>query len=134
VAQNRAEIDLLMSRTDPQYVDMGLGTGHVPCAGESPFQLPREYRKRIGDVHLKDVRKQALDRAVTQKFSFFETIYEGIFTAPDDPEGYIDFGPILDLLTSSSYRGWIVVEAEQVSAKTPPLHYALMARNYLRQQ
>jgi inosose dehydratase len=74
-----------------------------------------------------------MDEALANGYSFEEAIKHGVFTVPGDPEGCIDFGPILELLAGRGYRGWLVVEAEQDPTKANPLDHAVMARAYLRE-
>jgi inosose dehydratase len=130
--QSRAEVERLLANTDPRYVLLCLDTGHLFFAGDDPASLARDHGKRIGHVHLKDVRKKILEKAVPGKFSFYQAIMEGIFTVPGDPEGSIDFGPIFKSFRDNNYEGWIVVEAEQDPVKAPPLQYAQMARDFIR--
>ena len=130
--QNQAEVERLLENTDPSYVSLCLDTGHLLFAGDDPGKLAHEHVKRIGHVHLKDIRKKILDEAVPGKFSFYQAIMEGIFTVPGDPEGCIDFQPIFNTLRENNYEGWIVVEAEQDPAKAPPLRCAQIAREFIR--
>ena len=44
-----------------------------------------------------------------------------------------EFEPILRTFANASYKGWLVVEAEQNPAKANPLAYVTMARKYLRE-
>jgi inosose dehydratase len=65
--------------------------------------------------------------------SFWDGLRQGIFTVPGDPEGMLDFAPILQTLSDADFEGWLVVEAEQDPAKANPLKYFKTAREYLRQ-
>jgi len=130
--QSRAEVDRLLKNTDPRYVSLCLDTGHLLFGGDDPVELARDHIKRIGHIHLKDVRKKILDEAVPGKFSFYQAIMEGIFTVPGDPEGCIDFHPIFNTFLENNYEGWIAVEAEQDPATAPPLRSAQMAREFIR--
>jgi inosose dehydratase len=128
--QTRAEVDRLMSDTDPEVVHLLLDTGHLYWAGDDPLDMARAYADRITHVHLKDIRKDVLDRCTERKLSFLESMLEGAFTVPGD--GVIDFEPIFRTLADAGYEGWLVVEAEQDPAKANPLEYAMKARSYLR--
>lgn len=131
--QNEDEIDRLLTETDPELVHLCLDTAHQYCADVNPFKLTSRYVKRISHVHLKNARQNVLDDAKKKKFSFFQSILGGIFTVPGDPEGCIDFHPILTELVKNEYSGWIVVEAEQSPYKKPsPFEYATMARKLIR--
>ena len=41
-----------------------------------------------------------------------------------DPEGGVEFVPVLRVAAEHGYAGWVVIEAEQDPAKAPPLTYA----------
>ena len=127
----RAEVDRLMSSTDPGLVHLLLDTGHLYWAGDDPLEMAKAYAPRIKHVHLKDIRQDVLARCTAAHFSFFESVVEGVFTVPGD--GVIDFRPILQVLADAGFEGWLVVEAEQDPAKAHPLDYARKARAYLRE-
>jgi inosose dehydratase len=129
--QTRAEVDRLMSDTDPEVVHLLLDTGHLYWAGDDPLDMARVHADRIKHVHLKDIRKDVLDRCTERKLSFLESMLEGAFTVPGD--GVIDFEPIFRTLADAGYEGWLIVEAEQDPHKANPLEYAKKARAYLRQ-
>jgi inosose dehydratase len=129
--QTRAEVDRLMDDTDPEVVHLLFDTGHLYWAGDDPLDMARAYAHRIKHVHLKDIRKDVLDRGMERKMSFLESVIEGAFTVPGD--GVIDFEPIFRTLADAGYEGWLIVEAEQDPHKANPLEYAKKARTYLRQ-
>jgi inosose dehydratase len=126
----RADIDRLMSGTDPALVNLLYDTGHIYFAGDDPLELVEAYGDRIKHVHLKDVRADVAMRAREENMSFQAAIEAGVFTVPGD--GSIDFAPIFDALARAGFEGWLVVEAEQDPAKATPLEYALKGRRYLR--
>lgn len=131
--QTRDEVDRLLDRTDPNLVSMCLDTGHALFSGHDPIELTMDHISRIKHVHLKNVRKPVLELAVSNNWSFYQSILTGIFTVPGDFDGCIDFIPILDILKESNYQGWIVVEAEQdPSQVTTPFQFATMARKFIR--
>jgi len=129
--QTLAEIDRLMDAVDPERVYLLLDTGHITYAGESPVELTRRHLNRIAHVHLKDVRREVLERVRSERMSFLESVKAGVFTVPGD--GMIDFPPVFDLLDRARYAGWFVVEAEQDPQKANPLEYAQKARSYIRE-
>lgn len=131
--QTTAEIDRLMAMTDPKYVSLIYDTGHLTFSGEDPIEILKKHGKRIGHVHLKNVRKAAMDKCYAENKSFLRSIPEGVFTVPGDPEGCVDFPTVFKLLDELNYEGWLVVEAEQDPAIANPLDYARMARAYVRE-
>lgn len=127
------EIDRLMDNTDPKYVKLLLDTGHLYYAGVDPLEVTQKYAKRIKHVHLKNIRQSVLDDSIQKNLSFLASIRAGVFTVPGDPNGAINFQPILKELANANYQGWLVVEAEQDPKKANPLLYASMARNYINE-
>ena len=127
------DIDRLMEDTDPRYVNLLLDTGHLYYAGVNPLEVTKKYADRIKHVHLKNIRKSVLEKSINDNRSFLDSIRDGVFTVPGDPEGEINFEPIFQELANANYEGWLVVEAEQDPKKANPLQYAQMARNYLQE-
>ena len=131
--QKTDEIDRMLAMTDPKYVSMIYDTGHLTFSGEDPIEILKKHHDRIGHVHLKNVRKPAMDKCYAENKSFLRSIPEGVFTVPGDPEGCVDFPTVFKLLDEYNYEGWLVVEAEQDPAIANPLEYALMARAYVKE-
>ncbi|MEU7559158.1 myo-inosose-2 dehydratase [Streptomyces eurythermus] len=129
--QTAEDVDTLMAGTNPEHVHLLLDTGHLRFAGDDPLTTAKKHKQRIKHVHLKNVRQPVVDKVRSNRLSFQEGILEGVFTVPGDPEGAIDFKPILSTLEEAGYEGWLVVEAEQHPATAHPLTYAKMARRYL---
>ena len=127
--ENMAEVDELMERTINVF--LLYDTGHAVFAGVDHVKLLEKYISRIIHVHLKDIRKGVLERVKTEKMSFLNAVREGVFTVPGD--GMINFSDVFKVLDDSSYKGWLVVEAEQDPSKANPFEYALKARRFIRE-
>lgn len=127
------QIARLAQVTDPNLVSLCLDTGHLHFAGGDNLEFIELYGNRIKHVHLKNIRQPILDRVLRQDMSFKEAVLAGVFTVPGDRDGCVDFPAILRALASRGFAGWLVVEAEQDPAQAPPLEYAKLARNYLRE-
>jgi inosose dehydratase len=130
--QTAAEIDRLMENTDPELLGLLYDTGHLAFSGEDCLAVLDKWVRRIGHVHLKDMRVGIHKKALKGKWSFLKAVKEGVFTVPGD--GGIDFVPVFKALKKAKYSGWWVVEAEQDPAKAHPLEYALKARKYIREK
>jgi inosose dehydratase len=130
VVQDENEIDRLMAHTDPDLVYLLFDSGHLSFDGIDPVKILKKYAKRIGHVHLKDLRNDVVAESKAKHLSFLDGVRNGTFTVPGD--GDVDFRPIFDLLGESAYEGWIVVEAEQDPSKANPFEYAKKARDYIR--
>src|SRR5436305_1343180 len=153
--QTIEEVIMLMDHIKDSHVSLLLDTGHLYYAeyaeevraAESTKQkedsiasvqeklqdLTHRYAQGIKHVHLKNIRQSVLNEAIAKRWSFLYAVQQGIFTVPGDPEGVIDFKPILETMMNAGYEGWLVVEAEQDPAKAAPLYYAQMAYDYLQE-
>ena len=118
---------LLESTTD--HVKLILDTGHMLFAGGDSLQVAENFKERIIHVHCKDMRKNILEKSLSQDSSFRQAFLDGAFTVPGD--GCIDYKPLLNFLKNINYEGWLVVEAEQDPAKANPLEYAKIGHSYL---
>lgn len=127
------EIARLAQITDPELVSICLDTGHLHFAGGDSLDFIETYSGRIRHVHLKNIREDVMKFSLANGLSFKQSIEQGVFTVPGDPEGCLDFCAILQALADHDYRGWLVVEAEQDPAKATPLRYAKMARKFLHE-
>lgn len=129
VVQTAEEVDRLMEMTDPEVFSLLFDTGHLAYCGEDVVEVLKKHAKRVGHVHLKDIRPAIVKRVKEKNLSFLQGVREGAFTVPGD--GAIDFAPVFEILDKTGYEGWMIVEAEQDPAKADPLEYALKARKYI---
>ena len=102
-------------------------------AGENPVEILTKYIDRVGHIHVKDVRREVFEQVKNGDHSFLWGVKNGMFTVPGDGN-CVDWDQIFNILKSSDYEGWIVVEAEQDPAKADPLEYAQKARAFMRTQ
>ncbi len=130
--QSAEEIDRLMGMTEPRLLSLLYDTGHLTFSGEDPLAVLERHAARVRHVHLKDVRKEVLERVKPERMSFLQAVKQGVFTVPGD--GSVDFPPVFQLLEKTGYRGWYVVEAEQDPARANPFEYAVMARKFIREK
>lgn len=131
VVQSLSETERMMEETNPEYVHLCYDTGHFTFAGEDPAAILKKHVKRVGHVHLKDVRADVLKKVKENKWSFLTAVKNGAFTVPGD--GCIDFDTVFKLLADNAYTGWLLVEAEQDPAKANPFKYAKMARAFIKE-
>ncbi|MBR2189502.1 MAG: myo-inosose-2 dehydratase [Eubacterium sp.] len=129
--QTLEETRRLLDQTEKGLVYLCYDTGHWVFTETDPLEILHEYPDRIGNVHLKNMRKPVRDRAIQGRWPFLKAVREGCFTVPGDPEGCVDFPAIFRKLDEIGYEGWIIVEAEQDPAKANPFEYAKMAYEFM---
>lgn len=127
--QTTKDIIRLMENTQAEKVSLLYDCGHLYFSGENIYYVLEKYIDRIKHIHLKDVREEVLQQVQAQEASFLQAVKQGVFTVPGD--GNIDFIPIFEIIKNNSYKGWVVVEAEQDPAKANPFIYAKKARAFL---
>jgi len=133
IVESEADIDAFMAATG-EAVHLLLDTGHATWGGADPARLAQRYRDRISHVHAKDVRREVMEQARREDWSFLDAILGkgselGVYTVPGD--GMVDYPAVFRALPG--YSGWIVVEAEQDPEKANPLTYAKKGVAHLKQ-
>ncbi|MBK8456092.1 MAG: myo-inosose-2 dehydratase [Phyllobacteriaceae bacterium] len=131
VVQTRDEIGRLMDVTGPA-TKLLLDTGHAWFGGSDPAELARAYMARVRHIHAKNVRPAIRRQVEEQGLSFLEGVRRGVFTVPGDPEGGVDFPPVLKIAAEHDYSGWLVIEAEQDPLKADPVTYQSMGLKALK--
>ncbi len=125
IVENRDEIGRLMDSTGPA-TKLLLDTGHAWFGGSDPAELAQSYMQRVRHIHAKNVRPQIAKQVREERLSFLEGVRRGVFTVPGDPEGIVEFAPVLKIAAQHGYSGWLVIEAEQDSLLRIPLEYQSM--------
>lgn len=105
--ESPVEIERLLELTD---VGLLLDTGHLLAAGGDPVEGLRDWRDRIGHLHLKDVRLEVLRASA----SWEEAWRSGVFC--ELGQGDVQLEEFLAELTASRYGGWVVVEQDRFAA------------------
>jgi inosose dehydratase len=104
-----AEIERLLADTD---VALLLDTGHLAVAGGDPVTALRDWRARIGAVHLKDVRLDVLRTVRAEHADMITAWRRGLFCALGD--GDVDLLAFCSDLGGDGYDSWVVIEQDRV--------------------
>lgn len=99
IVESPAEIDLIMTETDPTYVGMAPDTGHIQLGGGDPVTIIEKYADRLGYFHLKDTM------GTFNRPSFGPNLREL-------GQGEIDFEGVMRVLKKVGYKGWLNVEQD----------------------
>lgn len=114
--ETRDEFDKLLALTDPKLVFIGLDTGHLAYGGGDVVDFTRAYAPRFRALHLKDVHANILDQARREKLTYHQAQEKGLWA--ELGEGMVDFPGMFELLRSSGFVGWVVVEIDQTMKAT----------------
>ncbi|MDP5307860.1 myo-inosose-2 dehydratase [Paracoccus spongiarum] len=131
VVESPDEIDAFMAATGPA-THLLFDAGHCRFGGGDPEAVLARHVGRVAHVHAKNIRPAVTERVRAEGLSFLQGVLAGAFTVPGDPEGAIDFLPLLRILADAGYEGWLVIEAEQDPALRNPLHYQSMGLGALK--
>ena len=131
VVQTGEEIDRLMANTG-SATKLLLDTGHAWFGGSDPAELARRYMHRVRHIHAKNVRPAIRAEVEGERLSFLEGVRRGVFTVPGDPEGGVEFTPVLKFAAEHGYDGWLVIEAEQDSLVRNPFEYQSLGLKSLK--
>ncbi|MAS37173.1 MAG: xylose isomerase [Anaerolineaceae bacterium] len=102
----------LLDRADADLVGLCLDTGHWCYAGGDPETAVDEYGDRIWHVHLADIDPNIRQFALDEQLTFYEAMQTGVFCPLG--EGEVNFTAVLDDLRRIHYRGWLVVEQDNL--------------------
>lgn len=128
--ETQAEIEKLMSLTDPDLVGLVFDCGHYRFGGGDPLEGIQKYGKRIWHFHFKDHNPEVGRQAALQKWDYFQSVRQGIFC--ELGKGDIDFPALLTALNRLGYDGWGVVEQDVLPGMGKPKESALRNREYIR--
>jgi inosose dehydratase len=125
-----AEVQKLLSLTDPTLVGLCLDTGHYRFGGGDPVRAVESYADRIWHVHFKDSQPEIAERSRREGWDYFQSVREGIFS--ELGKGEVNFPAVIQALRDMGFERWIVVEQDVLPGMGTPKESALRNRNYLR--
>lgn len=131
VVQTRTDVDRRMAGAGPE-LKLLLDTGPALFAGADPVALAADYAERTAHFHAKNVRPDIMARVGPERLSFLQAVRLGVYTAPGDPEGAVDFPVVMKVLAAKGYDGWLVIEAEQEPTEQDPVTFQSMGLTGLR--
>jgi inosose dehydratase len=102
------DIRRAMDMTNPKYFSLCPDTGHLLAGGSNPLDVFKAYRSRIIYMHYKDYDPNL----VTPRTA--ETGRKGGFV--ELGKGAIDFPSITELLLTTGYDGWVMIELDRAPA------------------
>ena len=131
VVEAPSEIDAFMAATGPA-THLLFDAGHCTFGGGDPAEVLARHAARVAHFHAKNIRRPVTERVRAEDMSFLQGVLAGAFTVPGDPEGAIDFVPLLKILAGAGYDGWLVIEAEQDPEIRKPLDYQSLGLKSLK--
>lgn len=103
--ETKEDIARAMEMTKPELFGLCPDTGHLLAGGSDPLEIFKAYRSRIIYMHYKDFDPDLVTprtASTGRKGGFVEL-----------GKGAIDFRPITELLLSTNYDGWVMIELDR---------------------
>jgi len=122
LGESPEEVDRVMEMSDPRYVKLELDIAHYFQGGGDPVKAIQKYRDRLLFVHIKDV--ETIPKEESSRGRDFRFVELG--------RGRVDVPASFKALEDIKFRGWAVVELDEVPDKSrSPKDSALISKNYL---
>jgi inosose dehydratase len=125
-----AEIEKLMSLTDPNLLGLVFDCGHYRFGGGDPLEGLKKYGKRVWHFHFKDYHPEVGKRGAQEGWDYFQSVSGGVFC--ELGKGGVDFPALMDELKRIGYDGWGVVEQDVLPGMGVPKESARRNREYIR--
>jgi inosose dehydratase len=125
-----AEIEKLMSLTDPRLLGLVFDCGHYRFGGGDPEEGLRKYGKRVWHFHFKDHEPRVAKRAAEEGWDYFQAVRHGVFC--ELGKGDVNFPALMNQLQELGYDGWGVVEQDVLPGMGAPKESAKRNRDYIR--
>jgi inosose dehydratase len=119
LSEKPEELDQIMSAADPRYVKLELDIAHYFQGGGEPVKAIEKFGDRLLFLHLKDV-----ERMSASVYRFVEL-----------GRGLVDIPAVFDSLNKVGFRGWAVVELDEVPENAhSPKEAAAANKEYLQEK
>jgi inosose dehydratase len=119
LSEKPEELDQIMSASDARYVKLELDIAHYFQGGGDPVKAIEKFGDRLLFLHIKDV-----ERVSASVYRFVEL-----------GRGLVDVPAVFDSLNKVGFRGWAVVELDEVPENAhSPKEAAAANKEYLQEK
>lgn len=125
-----AEIEKLMSLTDPRILGLVFDCGHYRFGGGDPLEGLRKYGQRVWHFHFKDYHPAVGRQGAEEGWDYFQAVRHGVFC--ELGKGDVNFPALMKELQELGYDGWGVVEQDVLPGMGAPKESAKRNREYIR--
>ena len=124
-----AEIERLMTLTDPRLLGLVFDCGHYRFGGGDPEEGLRKYGRRVWHFHFKDYDPAVGTQAAEGGWDYFQAVRHGVFC--ELGKGDVNFPALLKQLQELDFDGWGVVEQDVLPGMGSPKESAKRNREYI---
>ena len=125
-----AEIEKLMSLTDPTLLGLVFDCGHYRFGGGNPVEGLKKYAQRVWHFHFKDYQPEFGKQGIQEGWDYFKSVSAGVFC--ELGKGDVNFPALLEELNKIGYEGWGVVEQDVLPGMGKPKESAKRNSEYIR--
>ncbi len=119
LSERPEEVDQVMSASDPRYVKLELDIAHYFQGGGDPVKAIEKFSDRLLFLHIKDV----------------ERVSKSVYRFVELGHGLVDVPAVFESLTKINFRGWAVVELDEVPPNAhSPKEAAAANKEYLQEK
>jgi inosose dehydratase len=113
------ELDRIMSASDPRYVKLELDIAHYFQGGGDPVKAIEKFSDRLLFLHIKDV----------------EQVSKSVYRFVELGRGLVEVPAVFESLNKINFRGWAVVELDEVPPNAhSPKEAAAANKEYLHEK
>jgi inosose dehydratase len=113
------ELDQIMAASDPRYVKLELDIAHYFQGGGDPSKAIEKFSDRLLFLHIKDV----------------EQVSKSVYRFVELGHGLVDVPAVFESLSKVGFRGWAVVELDEVPENAhSPKEAAAANKEYLHEK
>ena len=124
LGEHPEEVDQILEATDPRYAKLELDVAHYFQGGGDPVKCIEKYSDRLLFLHIKDVEKLSGTADSKKAYRFVEL-----------GRGQVDLPAIFKALDKVKFRGWAIVELDDVpDKKRTPKECAAISKKYLEEK
>ncbi len=125
-----AEIEKLLSLTDPKLLGLVFDCGHYAFGGGDPVEGLRKLGSRVWHFHFKDHEPNVHAQAKASGWDYFQSVSHGVFC--ELGKGNVNFPALIAELKKIGYDGWGVVEQDVLPGMGQPKESARRNREYIK--
>jgi inosose dehydratase len=124
LGEHPEEVDQILEAIDPRYAKLELDIAHYYQGGGNPVECIEKYSDRLLFLHIKDVEKLPGATDPKKSYRFVEL-----------GRGQVDLPAIFKALNKVNFRGWAIVELDDVPDKSrTPKECAEISKKYLEEK